>query len=600
MKNTLPAILSLVVSIGLLSGCKQKKEPGATVDSAVSAGQPTSGSMPSEPPFAGGRKTSFGEVTSQLDAGGSLFLYLSTDQWLNGLSKKVTDLRGFVMSMARPQPDEAEMLNRGMDLAASIIKRSGLEQLTGVGMSAAPVAEGLFRNKLILHHANGAGDGFLWTLFGKAPHPLTGENLLPSTTALAFYGDLDVAELLGILERELSQSGIPQVAEAVRAFPQMFEKQTQIRWADLVASLGGEAGVILTLDDSRKVTIPLGGGAADLQIPTPGLILALKVKNDLLYDHISSKLKENPETKITEEAGLKTCAMAIPNPIDLPLQLTVASSGDYFFLASSPELVRTVQQVRKGKVPGAKSSVEFQNLSKYLPSEGNQFSYISKSFGETFALVQQQAIRQSGMKPQDLAMIQKLFGLGMPFYSLAVGAHTANGWQTTSIANQDSAGAVLVLPAVGVTAFAAGLLLPAVAKAKSRAQSISSVSNLKQLGLAARIYAGDHGDKLPPAATWCDAIHENVMSDKPYKAPNDSTPGRCSYAYNAKLSGMPESKVSPETVMFFEADAGWNTSGGIELLVARPRQNGVYVIGLADGSVQQISADRVRKLRWDP
>ena len=47
-------------------------------------------------------------------------------------------------------------------------------------------------------------------------------------------------------------------------------------------------------------------------------------------------------------------------------------------------------------------------------------------------------------------------------------------------------------------AIIAGMALPALAKAKSKAQSISCVNNLKQLGLAARIYANDHNDVYPP------------------------------------------------------------------------------------------------------
>lgn len=44
----------------------------------------------------------------------------------------------------------------------------------------------------------------------------------------------------------------------------------------------------------------------------------------------------------------------------------------------------------------------------------------------------------------------------------------------------------------------AGLLLPALAKAKDRAQRITCVSNMKQIGLAARIWANDHNGKFPP------------------------------------------------------------------------------------------------------
>ena len=44
----------------------------------------------------------------------------------------------------------------------------------------------------------------------------------------------------------------------------------------------------------------------------------------------------------------------------------------------------------------------------------------------------------------------------------------------------------------------AAMLLPALAQAKGKAQSINCVSNLKQVNLAARIWSNDHGDKFPP------------------------------------------------------------------------------------------------------
>ena len=48
-----------------------------------------------------------------------------------------------------------------------------------------------------------------------------------------------------------------------------------------------------------------------------------------------------------------------------------------------------------------------------------------------------------------------------------------------------------------VIAILAGLLLPALAKAKSGAQRIKCVSNLKQTGLALRIWANDNDGKFP-------------------------------------------------------------------------------------------------------
>jgi prepilin-type N-terminal cleavage/methylation domain-containing protein/prepilin-type processing-associated H-X9-DG protein len=77
-----------------------------------------------------------------------------------------------------------------------------------------------------------------------------------------------------------------------------------------------------------------------------------------------------------------------------------------------------------------------------------------------------------------------------------------------------------LLVVIAIIAILASMLLPALAKAKARAQRLQCMSQMKQLGVGVQLFVNDHEDKYPPAAyrtgdyqyqlSWDDYIHRNI------------------------------------------------------------------------------------------
>ena len=155
---------------------------------------------------------------------------------------------------------------------------------------------------------------------------------------------------------------------------------------------------------------------------------------------------------------------------------------------------------------------------------------------------------------------------------------------------------VLMLPVF------AAILLPALAQAKARAQSIVCMNNMKQLALGGWMYANNNKDRFPDGANWCDAIRKYVPNQKVFQCPAGDASQRSHYAFNARLSGVELKNIAApaQTVLIFEANGGWNASGGPELTVSQPRHRNAVGLAFADGHCEIATPSRLQNVRWDP
>jgi hypothetical protein len=450
-------------------------------------------------------KTSFQEVASHLDAGGDLYLYLGTEQMLTGVSGKISRWRQIFTSMPDADAKQREQIAKVFDVVTNLIKDSGIEDVSGFGMSSIATEKGFYRTKAIVHHYPNRGSGLLWKLFGQQPHVLTGLDMLPANTAFATFSDMDVPLVWSEVQKQVGRSGVPQAQEFLDKLPGEFEKATGLKWEQVLNSLGGEFGVVVTLDDSKLIPIPLPT-SEKLEIPEPGLMIVAKVKDDTIFNRVEQALNKSGQQIVrVDKPDLKMRTLSLPLPLPIQLRPTIAASGGWLFIATTDSMIQEVLAVKSGQKPGLKAVDEFKRLARDIPQQGNHFSFVSQRFGETIMDVQRQALAMAAKaQPAQQQWLQSFLRSDKTMFSYCVSANTGDGWLSVGNGNQHPAKLLLAGTVIAPIGMLSAIAIPNFVKARQTAQQNSCINNLRQIDAAKQQWALENEKKSTDAPSQSD------------------------------------------------------------------------------------------------
>ena len=539
-------ILNCLAAVGLLflQACKPEsegsdarvEEPPAVSLVEAPLPEPAAPAVPPEP--ASAEQNSFDEVSAKLDTGGNLFVYLGTEQWLGRVSDEFVGLKELVVAVPGLHAVDLAEIEAFFGLTGRLLRKSGLEEISGVGMSGIALAPGQYRTKIFAHHYPGQGLGFMWRAFGREPHALTGLDLLPKETRLAGWLDLDLQLLWTALVTEVEAVGTPEVKEQFRQLSMLFKAVTGLELYPALESLGGEYGFGLMLDEERKIQVPFGSIMIDL--PQPDALLAIRLKDSTLFERIAEFFAAMPNAKRTLEGGIHKLVVPPPIPFLPMLQPAMVYDGDYLLLATGPDLIERALSVKAGDRPGLRESPEFKALADAAPERGNGFSFVSKKFSGVLIDIQKRLL--AGGNPEDKKMagaLENVFTrLTHARQSYAVAGNAPDGMSLTSIGNRQPAKAmvegILFAPAGTIVAIA----VPNFIKARDTAHRNHCLANLEHLDGATREWASVNGRPL----TQVPHLPGILRHLKDGRLPECRTGG--SYRLGATVAGPPTCTIA--------------------------------------------------------
>jgi type II secretory pathway pseudopilin PulG len=429
------------------------------------------------------KKTSFNEVTANLNPGGSLYLYVSTEGLVKAVDEFAQNLRKIIETKLSESPEENKEALAIYDFIYALIKKSGLMEISGIGVSSIALEENLNHSKVVVHHYKDKGKGLIWDLLPGGPHELTGLKMLPADTVMAGFADCKLNVLWQWIKNQVEASALPGVKKAILSVEPMMQQQG-IQLSQLLESLTG-MGYLISLDSSTKCPIPMGKMA--LEIPEPAIAIVCFVKDESLFNLLQAKL---PMANPSEEKGMKKLQFQAPK-MPFTLEPVIVQKDNMMILASNNKILDAMFAA-KDKGNGLIATEEFKKLSTRIPTNGNSFRFVSQRFLGTFLDIQRKIVEMTKGATGKEAKDMEIFDLFAP--KMAVFGVLQNTDEGTVYMLNHTMGfeSMILLPAAAAAGIVAAIAIPNLLTALQKGKQKATMGDMKSAAMAIEAYLTDN------------------------------------------------------------------------------------------------------------
>lgn len=294
-------------------------------------------------------------------------------------------------------------------------------------------------------------------------------------------------------------------------------------------------------------------GGATLQSPQGGFVIVAGLKDAKLWEDSLTALgqfaaaKSEGVVQVSSQVqdGLTVHTWAIVPLAIAQIMPSWTVVGDKAVIGSNPALLKTaVEQIKSG-TKSIRGTEGFKKVTAKLPANLISFKYGNSKLQFTQLMTALQQFWPMATMAASNAGIKLPFVLPqLSHIARDMGPSCQYSWfdDRGLRSRYDGAGIEPSLGAVAGGAFGAGIMMPAIARARQQARQAVSMSNLKQLGLAVIMYADEHDGKLPDSFEQAKEYYrDSKVLESPLKPKGFAGP---SYIY---VSGQSMNEKSPAT-----------------------------------------------------